>query len=303
MLLKNCFHVEENNHNDIPFSSKGFPYTCIQSDIEQYADRCISWHWHVSMEIVIVISGTVELRIQDRSFILHAGDAAFVNTGVLHMYQAHGEEPASVFAHLFHMDFLSGSDGSVFEEKYFLPVSRCSALQACTFRPDTREHMDMISSALKAVELMRDEPYGYELDIRTQLCVFWKSLLKETEELRKTAPIRNTVDSERIKQMMDFVQEHYSENITVDEIASSAGISSRECTRCFRRCIGASPIEHLTQFRVRMAAKALRETGKTVMDISEDCGFSSPSYFSKVFRDMTGQTPKEYQKHCHMAEK
>ena len=38
-------------------------------------------------------------------------------------------------------------------------------------------------------------------------------------------------------------------------------------------------------------------------DISEECGFSSPSYFSKVFRDMTGQTPREYQKHCHMAEK
>jgi len=303
MLLKNCFHTDENNHDHVPFSSKSFPYACIHTEMDQYADRCIPWHWHTSMEIVNVLCGTIELRTQDQSFMLHTGDAAFVNTGVLHMYQAHGAEPADQYAHLFHMDFLSGADGSIFEEKYFLPISRCSTLQAWPVHPDSRNHMDMISAVLTAAELMQKEQECFELDTRNLLCRFWEGLFKETEEFRRAAPIRNSVDSERIKQMMDFVQENYSENITVDEIAFSAGISSRECTRCFRRCIGTSPIEHLTQFRVRMAAKALRETGKTVMEISEDCGFSSPSYFSKVFRDITGQTPKEYQKRCHLAEK
>lgn len=302
MLLINCFHTDENNHNDIPFSSRGFPYACFQTDIEQFVERSISWHWHTSMEIVVIASGTVELRIQDQSFLLRPGDAAFVNTGVLHMYQAQGEGPAIVYAHLFHMDFLSGTDESVFEEKYFLPVSRCTALQAWTIRPDTREHMDVIGAALAAVELARDEPEGYEIDIRAHLCAFWKVLLKETEALRKTALIRNTSDSERIKLMMDYVRDHYSESVSVDRIAASASVSSRECTRCFRRCIGLSPIEHLTRYRVRMAEKALRESAKTVLEISEDCGFSSPSYFSKVFRDMTGQTPKEYQKRCHASE-
>ena len=302
MLLDNCFHTDENNHDHVPYSSKGFPYACIQTDLEQHADRCIPWHWHTSMEIVNVVIGTVELRTQNQSYVLNTGDAAFVNTGVLHMYHAPGNEPARLYANLFRMDFLSGADGSVFEDKYFLPVSRSSALQAWAVHPDTREHMDMISAVLKAVELMRDEPEGYELDIRTQLCLFWRMLFKETETLRKTAPIRNTADSERIKLMMDYVRDHYFENITVEEIAASAGVSSRECTRCFRRSIGSSPIEHLTQFRVRMAAKALRETNKTVLEISEDCGFSSPSYFAKIFRDLTGQTPKTYQKQHRTSE-
>ncbi len=226
-----------------------------------------------------------------------------MNTGVLHMYQARGTEPAELYAHLFHMDFLSGADGSVFEEKYFLPVSRCTALQAWPVHPDTREHMEMISAALSAAELVRNEPEFYEMDTRTLLCRFWKGLLGETEGMRKAAPVRNTVDSERIKLMMDYIRDHYPEAVTVDEIAASAGVSSRECSRCFRRCIGASPIEHLTQYRVRMAAKALRETSRTVLEISEDCGFSTPSYFSKIFRDQMGQTPKEYRKQHHMSEK
>ena len=303
MLLKNCFHTDEHNHDHVPFSSKSFPYACIHTEMDQYADRSIPWHWHTSMEFVNVLTGTIELKTQDQSFMLHAGDAAFVNTGVLHMYQAHGKEPADQYAHLFHMDFLSGADGSVFEEKYFLPVIGCTALQAWAVHPDSREHMEMISAVLAAAELMRDEPECYELDARALLCRFWKGLLKETEDLRKTNPARNTADSERIKLMMDYVRDHYPESINVDEIAASAGVSSRECTRCFRRSVGLSPIEHLTQYRVRMAAKFLRETSKTVLEISENCGFSSPSYFSKVFRDMTGQTPKEYQKQRRLSEK
>ena len=90
MLLDNCFHTDENNHDHVPYSSKGFPYACIQTDLEQHADRCIPWHWHTSMEIVNVVIGTVELRTQNQSYVLNTGDAAFVNTGVLHMYHAPG---------------------------------------------------------------------------------------------------------------------------------------------------------------------------------------------------------------------
>ena len=54
--------------------------------------------------------------------------------------------------------------------------------------------------------------------------------------------------------------------------------------------------------RVQLASKALRETAKTVLEISEECGFSSASYFSKVFRDVTGLTPKQYQKQYRMSE-
>ena len=89
----------------------------------------------------------------------------------------------------------------------------------------------------------------------------------------------------------------------MQDIAASAGVSTRESARCFSRCIGVSPSEHLTQTRVRMAARELRETSSSIMEISEKCGFSSPGYFSKVFREITGQTPREYQKSKFMSEK
>lgn len=302
MLLYNCFHSDDKSHDHVPFPSPGFPYVCIRTDMEKYADRRVPWHWHSSCEIVTVEQGTIELRTQDQILILQKGDAAFVNKGVLHTYQAVSEEAAVQYANLFHADFLSGTYNSIFDEKYFQPILRCTALQAWRVRPDSKMHLAMISAVLEAQTLVSDEPDGYEFDIRTQLCEFWKGLYQETDDLRTNAPVRNLADSERIKQMMDYVQEHYNEPLTVDDIAAAAGISARECSRCFHRCIGVSPIEHLTYFRVRAATAMLAETSKSILEISEDCGFSSSSYFSKVFRETTGLTPKAYQKKSKLSE-
>ncbi len=296
MLLSNLFHTDENNHERIPFTTQAFPYTCMKSEMEKYTEQMVPWHWHVSCEIIVITQGSVELKTPDQKIVLNKGDAAFVNTGTLHMYTMNGTEPAVLYAHLFRSEFLAGSYESIFEEKYFRPVCRCSALQAWPVRPDDRMHMDMISKILRAAELAGSEPPGYEFAIRSALCQFWHGLYMETETLRAKAPVRNTLDTERIKRMMDFIQAHYPEPLSVEEIGASADISVRECNRCFQRCLGMSPVTYLTEYRIRAAAKMLQETSLSVLEISENCGFSSSSYFSRVFREATGSTPKAYQK-------
>ncbi len=296
MLLHNCFHTDDMSHDHIPYAQAGFPYACIETDMEEYPNRCVAWHWHTSCEIVTVTKGEVKLFTPDLEVLMHAGDLVYVNTGVLHTYLAVGTEKASQCAHLFHIDFLSGAFNSIFDEKYCQPVCRCSELQAWHVRPDSRDHMAMIAAVMDAARQMQLEPEGYEFEIRALLGRFWLGLFKETAALRANAPVRNNADQERIKQMIAFIEAHYPETITVQEIGASAGISPRECTRCFQRCIHMTPIEYLTQHRLREAANMLAQTSKTVLQVSEDCGFSSPSYFSRVFREKTGDTPKAYQK-------
>lgn len=254
---------------------RGFPYVCIKTDMDKYPDRCVPWHWHSSCEIVTVEKGDVELKTPDTSTLLHRGDAVFVNKGVLHTYFPVGDEPVTQYAHLFHTDFLSGTYNSIFEEKYFQPICRCAALQSWVIRPDSQRHLKMISAMLEAMMLVNEEPDGHEFDIRTQLCIFWKGLFYETEAIRASATVRNLADLEQMKQMLEYIQEHYYEPLTVENIASSVGISARECNRCFHRCIDASPMEHLTYFRIRKAAIMLEETAKTIMEVSEDCGLSN----------------------------
>ncbi|WP_109713767.1 helix-turn-helix transcriptional regulator [Faecalicatena contorta] len=72
--------------------------------------------------------------------------------------------------------------------------------------------------------------------------------------------------------------------------------TARENIQCFQRSIGMSPVNYLNNCRIRMEAKMLLQTANLIMDIGENCGFSSNSYLGKVFRETLGCTPKEYRK-------
>ena len=302
MIIQSSFLVDEESHEKTPFISSGFPYICYYDDMDIFPDRTVSWHWHTSCEISYVEKGTIEYRTPDQVIRMEPGDAIFINTGILHSSQAVGEAAAAQYSLLFHGDFLSGAYGSIFEEKYFAPVMRCPALQGWLIHPDSRNHQKMISALMDAIELSGQEPEGYEFSIRSSLSDFWYGLYVDTKDLRSSAPVRSKADLERIRQMVDFIQEHYAEPLRVEEIGASAGVSARECSRCFQKNIGVSPMEHLSRVRVRKATEMLLDSDMSVLEISEACGFSSSSYFSKVFLSRTGQTPRAYQK-SHLAEK
>ena len=101
---------------------------------------------------------------------------------------------------------------------------------------------------------------------------------------------------ERVKLCINYMQEHYSEELSLEAVARAANIGKRECTRCFMRCINTTPFKYLNNYRIQKAAALLLETDRTIMEISNDCGFSSASYFGKLFREKTGMTPLQYRK-------
>ncbi len=83
-------------------------------------------------------------------------------------------------------------------------------------------------------------------------------------------------------------------NVPKSNVLHAAGLSERECNRCFRKTVQITPIEYLNQFRIRMAAQMLVHTDQSILSIADFCGFQSASYFGKVFKKITGKTPYEY---------
>ena len=88
-------------------------------------------------------------------------------------------------------------------------------------------------------------------------------------------------DSYRMKNMLQYIEEHYSDNITINEIAESVSLSVSECLRCFHSTIGTTPIQYLKSFRIKKAAELLTNTDMKIVDIGIICGFQDMSYFCK----------------------
>ena len=93
-----------------------------------------------------------------------------------------------------------------------------------------------------------------------------------------------------------YLQGHTGDNVTLDEVAKQFYMSKSYLTRVFRNITGFSVIEYITYIRVRKAQQLLIDSDTSITDIADICGFGNVTYFEKVFKQMTGQTPGQYRK-------
>ena len=154
---------------------------------------------------------------------------------------------------------------------------------------------DIAQYFCEAFESLRIEAFGYEFTVREDLSRICLSIYEQYSPQLFTAKQTQNLDSIRIEKMIDFIQNHYADEITLNHIAESADIGERECLRCFKRTIGQSPIQYLLKYRLMQGANLLLAfPALSISEISGNCGFDNPSYFSKIFRQFYNCSPKEY---------
>lgn len=153
---------------------------------------------------------------------------------------------------------------------------------------------DLLSSIDEAWFLCANEEEGYEFEVRNVLSKIIYLMSKHLDCIESNTSIKKLRDSHRMKNMLQYIEEHYSDNITINEIAESISLSVSECLRCFHSTIGTTPIQYLKSFRIKKAAELLTNTDMKMVDISIICGFQDMSYFAKTFRNIYGCTPSKY---------
>ncbi len=128
----------------------------------------------------------------------------------------------------------------------------------------------------------------------SHICLFLYTQFQQELADRQTA---ESPDHIRIRAMLEYLHTHFSENLTLADIASVAGIGERECLRCFKKTIQLSPMQYLLKYRMTMGAQMLLESPtQSISHISTCCGFDSPSNFSKMFKRFYHCSPREYRK-------
>jgi AraC-like DNA-binding protein len=95
---------------------------------------------------------------------------------------------------------------------------------------------------------------------------------------------------------MAYIQEHYAEPISRQDLADHVGLSDDYLTSCFHKELGLTPVAYLNRYRVQQARHLLKNTHKSITEIAFEVGFSGSSYFSRIFHRETGMTPAAYRR-------
>jgi len=109
----------------------------------------------------------------------------------------------------------------------------------------------------------------------------------------KERALRDERDIVRI--VREYLERHYTENVSLDAIVALSGMSAYHLIRVFRKDVGLPPHAYLGQVRVNHARRFLR-TGVSIADVALMTGFTDQSHFTKHFKKMTGVTPGQYRK-------
>ncbi len=276
-----------------------FPLACYRHDSESV--NAVPWHWHDELETVLVKKGRVTVFVEGESRELGPGEGCFVTAGALHHVRREREEPVDLHSMVFHPRLVGGSMESVFWQDYLQPL--LSAANRCVWLsegvPWEREALEAMETAWRACG---EEQPGFEFQAREGLSRLVFLLSAHCPAAKKPPSEKALREGERIKAMLRYIEEHYSGELTVAQIARSAAVSESECLRCFRNMIGAAPIQYVKQLRIRRAAELLESTEEAVAAIGAACGFQEMSYFSRTFRALKGCTPSRYREERRAAE-
>lgn len=116
-----------------------------------------------------------------------------------------------------------------------------------------------------------------------------------TNQRREQNPQRDKLEKLRSRMM-----KHPEETWKIDSIADELYLSKSYLQKLYRETFGKSIIEELIQFRTEKACELLVTTPKSISEIAFDCGYSSYTYFTRQFSDLTGMSPSEYRKNNKM---
>lgn len=96
---------------------------------------------------------------------------------------------------------------------------------------------------------------------------------------------------------LDYIDSHFTEQFSIPQLAKRCALSESVYRRRFRELTGASPIQYINQLKIEKACHLLRNSDIPPQQVSEYLNFYSVSYFYRVFKAITGQTPGEYRRH------
>lgn len=247
-------------------------------------------HTHKNLEINFVIKGNCAMQFPGQKVYFKKSDCMIIYPNVEHYFTV-ADRPTSLVQLEFKMD--------IFPELVPCPGMEKSLIFLYNILTNSQQYLKIINNqqinqlidqTVRELNLKRN---NYQTMIRllyAQLFILISRHIKET--LKMTYPSGSPV----IKEAIDFMNNHFTDNITISRVAEHCKVSERYVRAVFKKATTLSPIEYLNQLKINKARELLFDKNLSVKDIAYMGGFSNPQYFTRRFKASCGLSPSGFRK-------
>ncbi|MGN0405169.1 MAG: helix-turn-helix domain-containing protein [Bariatricus sp.] len=240
-------------------------------------------HWHRSIEMSLVMEGSVELWIHEEKQIIREGEFIFVNSGSVHQIREGNAGDTAVMMVIISYEFLKKVYPDI-DQMYFRLDSQ----------NDEMERIKEIYAELKKytqdpqpLDYIRINGYLYEIIY----FLLTKCVVKDQGAGKKIKRVNHTQ-----KKVLDFIDEHYREEITLKMMAETFEMSEEHFSRKFHRSFGISFKNYVDRYRIYQAFNDVIQSEKSMQQIAMEYGFPNIKSFIAHFKKEYGITPYQYRR-------
>lgn len=258
-------------------------------------------HFHKEIEMIYAKRGMVRIGLGDELVELAEGEIIYFASGVIHYFLASPESERYVYQF----------DLSIFDEVDLGDSKKSLMSLFDQGAPCSRTWPEELYHEVKEIlELLYQSVYsslpGTNYLILSNL---YRLIGKFYQELPMTNSRKNHADFpithyqetlKQINQIFDYIELHYQDVITLDDVANAVGFSPYYFTRLFKKNTGKTFTQFLTEYRINRAKFILGNEKIPMVEVAEKSGFASVKTFHHVFKDAVGMPPLQYQKQLNL---
>ena len=250
-------------------------------------------HYVKGLEIVFLLNGNASVLLDGRSVNLVHGEFIVIGSG--HVYELGCSEQFMEIRIRVDGEFLASKAALTMKEGQTGWSTRCMREEL------EREQLEpylAICELFKGLTLLYvEQPAGFRLKTESVVLDILFLLIQHfTYPLYGERDRQATEGSQRIQEILDYIDTHYREDMPLGRIADHFSLSREYFSRLFRRMVGMSFYQHLTRVRISHFHHDLVTTDTPVMQLLEENGIANYKTFGKVFRQMYGFSPREIRK-------
>lgn len=261
----------------------------IDHTIHPFNHKMPTPHYHTYFEMLYIINGNCDIIINNNMYSIKAGTIAFIPANVLHKTSYYGNErPERIYVE-FVKEYVGDIIGTYIDHFFFTNGKIVSI--PMDLRPSINKDL------FEILEEYKSDKYLKESLLKSLFQVFMIKLMRYEKEF-KIYEITDLVPAHdlSIQRVMEYIIEHYTEQITLEQLADIAHLNCAYLSKKFKDINGIGFKEYVNALRVRQAKKLLFSTDLSIVEIAFQCGFENSNYFGDVFKKLAGLSPTQYRK-------